>query len=259
MEEAPRVRVWPRRRKAVAFALPVLLLMPFPVHSSDGAVAPLVSILNDELNREFSVLRSKSEPAPYYMAYEVIEEQNDTASATMGALLQHSKSHWRTVDTTVRVGTPASTITTLQLGTLVSLSRHPSTCSAWTITPTDSPSPRPPESHCAHRAAAQSLFTGGHLTDQQLIAEDKEKNAACLHGAREIGGLRSRELRREQREWRITSRPARFILYGRSLGSNANFSDGAKSGHAWSATEASALQGGQQTASSSRYPRRHRV
>ena len=40
------------------------------------------------------------------MAYEVIEEQNDTASATMGALLQHSKSHWRTVDTTVRVGTP---------------------------------------------------------------------------------------------------------------------------------------------------------
>jgi hypothetical protein len=89
MEEALRVRVWPRRRKAFAFALPVLLFLPFRIHSSEGTVSPLVSILKDELNREFSVLHSKSDPAPYYMAYEVIEEQNDSASATMGALLQH--------------------------------------------------------------------------------------------------------------------------------------------------------------------------
>src|ERR1700753_1915793 len=91
----------------LGFALPMLLVVPLRVHPADGRPTSLVSILNDELNREFSVLRSKADPAPYYMAYEVVEEENDSASATLGALLQHSKNHWRTVDTTVRLGTPA--------------------------------------------------------------------------------------------------------------------------------------------------------
>jgi hypothetical protein len=107
VEEALRIRCWPRRRKAFALALSLRLVTSVPVYSSEEAIAPLVRILDDELNREFSVLRSKGDPAPYYMAYEVIEEQNDSASATMGALLQHSRNHWRTVDTTVRLGTPA--------------------------------------------------------------------------------------------------------------------------------------------------------
>ncbi len=66
----------------------------------------LVDILNSELNREFAGLKAKGDPAPYYMAYEVSEEQTDSASASLGALIDNVHNHGRGVDTTIRVGSP---------------------------------------------------------------------------------------------------------------------------------------------------------
>ncbi len=73
-----------------------------------AATAPesLIDIVNGELNREFTALKAKGDPAPYYMAYEVTEEQNDSASASLGALVDNVHSHERGVDTTIRVGSP---------------------------------------------------------------------------------------------------------------------------------------------------------
>jgi TldD protein len=64
----------------------------------------LVGILCDELNREFTTLKATGDPAPYYMAYEVTEDQSDADSATLGALVEHVQNHRRGVDTTIRVG-----------------------------------------------------------------------------------------------------------------------------------------------------------
>ena len=36
-----------------------------------SAQAPLVKILSDELDRNFTVLKQKGDPAPYFMSYEV--------------------------------------------------------------------------------------------------------------------------------------------------------------------------------------------
>lgn len=66
----------------------------------------LVDILRSELDREFSFLKSKGDPAPYYIAYEVTDEDVYSASASLGALINRSHSHVRGFDTTVRVGTP---------------------------------------------------------------------------------------------------------------------------------------------------------
>lgn len=66
----------------------------------------LVDILSGELNREFAGLKAKGDPAPYYMAYEVTEQQTDTASASQGALMESEHSHGRGVDTTIREGSP---------------------------------------------------------------------------------------------------------------------------------------------------------
>ena len=66
----------------------------------------LTDILNGELNREFTTLKAKGDPAPYYMAYEVTEEDSYSASASSGALIESVHNHGRGVDTTIRVGSP---------------------------------------------------------------------------------------------------------------------------------------------------------
>ncbi|MBV8068772.1 MAG: peptidase U62 [Acidobacteriaceae bacterium] len=64
----------------------------------------LIDLLKGELNREFAILKNKADPAPYYMAYEVTEEQVDSAAASLGALMANVHSRVRGVDTTIRVG-----------------------------------------------------------------------------------------------------------------------------------------------------------
>ncbi len=68
--------------------------------------ASLISILQEELIREFTTLKAKGDPPPYYMAYEVVDEQESRASATLGALINSFSNHVRGVDTTIRVGSP---------------------------------------------------------------------------------------------------------------------------------------------------------
>lgn len=76
-------------------------------HAKAGAApAPFGDILKSELEREFAGLQAKADPAPYYMAYEGDEQETDSASATMGALLENVHAHLRAVDTTIRVGSP---------------------------------------------------------------------------------------------------------------------------------------------------------
>ena len=67
---------------------------------------PLIEILQRELNREFTALKAKADPAPYFLAYEVTDAQSASVSASMGALVDKTQNHQRGVDTTIRVGSP---------------------------------------------------------------------------------------------------------------------------------------------------------
>lgn len=65
--------------------------------------ATLTSILQAELDRNFKAL-SKADPSPYFMSYEVDEQEGDSLSASLGALVAKNHAHLRAADTTVRVG-----------------------------------------------------------------------------------------------------------------------------------------------------------
>jgi TldD protein len=133
----------------------------------------LLSIVTGELNREFSELRSKGDPPPYYMAYEVTDEETTIESATMGALLSDSQSRVRGFDTTIRIGNPAfdnyhpykdsriqfTRFAQISLGDDANEIRR----AMWI------------ETDRVYRAASRRLLQ--IKTDQQLLAEEKEKNS----------------------------------------------------------------------------------
>src|SRR5882724_1803888 len=86
-----------------------LIVAGISLHAAaDISNAPgnLASILSGELTREFDALKAKGDPPPYYMAYEVTDEESNTESATLGALVNNVHNHERGVDTTIRIGSP---------------------------------------------------------------------------------------------------------------------------------------------------------
>jgi TldD protein len=68
--------------------------------------ASLPNILADELNRNFTALRAKADPAPYFLAYETTEQQLCGVSASQGALQASACTKNRMLDVTLRTGDP---------------------------------------------------------------------------------------------------------------------------------------------------------
>src|SRR5689334_8873812 len=62
--------------------------------------------MSQELNRNFSVLKEKSDPPPYFISYEVTEVDYKTLTGSMGAITSNSGNKSRTLDVSVRVGSP---------------------------------------------------------------------------------------------------------------------------------------------------------
>lgn len=93
-------------------SLAALALLGAPVLLSQSAVKPIVSqpalltILQEELERNFQVLKTKGQPPAYYLAYEVTEEEAEYVVATAGVLQTRNKNHMRQLDITLRLGTP---------------------------------------------------------------------------------------------------------------------------------------------------------
>ena len=88
---------WMSVRTLIVFALAGALAQ---------AQSPLVKILSDELDRNFSVLKQKGDPPPYFMGYEVTDDQGQVITASRGSLDTDNHAHRRSLDVTVRVGGP---------------------------------------------------------------------------------------------------------------------------------------------------------
>ncbi len=72
-----------------------------------GLLAPaqnLPQILSDELQRNFTALKQKADPPPYFMAYSVNDEESQSMSSSLGVLHGKNKGHTRLLDITIRVG-----------------------------------------------------------------------------------------------------------------------------------------------------------
>ena len=139
----------------------------------DGTHPDLMTIVKDELNREFNELKQKGDPPPYYMAYEVSDEHSTIVSANLGALVNDSQTHVRGFDTTIRIGSPAfdnyhpykDSRVQFTRFTQIALDDDPNEIRRALWTETDR----------VYRSASRRLLQ--LKTDQQLLAEDKEKDA----------------------------------------------------------------------------------
>ena len=69
------------------------------------AQSPLVKILSGELERNFTALQ-KADPAPYFLGYEITDQEEDLIVASRGSIDGQTHSHDRILDTTLRAGTP---------------------------------------------------------------------------------------------------------------------------------------------------------
>ncbi|HEY2013474.1 MAG TPA: metallopeptidase TldD-related protein, partial [Bryobacteraceae bacterium] len=68
--------------------------------------AVLLDAMSQELNRNFTVLKQKADPPPYFLSYEVTEVEFRSVSGTLGTVDAANSGKNRTLDVSVRVGTP---------------------------------------------------------------------------------------------------------------------------------------------------------
>src|SRR5712691_6394682 len=82
----------------------ILFVLLALISSCASAQAPLPKILADELERNFTILKQKADPAPYFMGYEVTDNEADVLYASRGSLEAQNHVHNRLLDVTIRVG-----------------------------------------------------------------------------------------------------------------------------------------------------------
>ena len=80
----------------------ILLLCTLPAFAQSSAV---LSAMSEELNRNFSALKEKADPPPYFLSYEITEQEYHVVSASLGAITSVNGGRSRNLDVSVRVGT----------------------------------------------------------------------------------------------------------------------------------------------------------
>lgn len=83
------------------------LTLAFAIVASAAAAcgqSALIKVLSEELDRNFSYLKENGQPAPYFMGYEVAENESDIIVASEGSIDSQSHNHTRYLDVTIRVG-----------------------------------------------------------------------------------------------------------------------------------------------------------
>jgi TldD protein len=222
----PKTAAHPRLLAPARYCLPLLacLLTGWTLLRARGAEtqhSDLQGILTDELNREFTALKAKGDPPPYYMAYEVTDEDTSVEGATMGALLTDSQSRLRGFDTTIRVGTPAfdnyhpikdsraqfTRFTQISLDDDANQIRR----ALWT------------ETDRVYRAASRRLLQ--IKTDEQLQADEKEKNADFSTAPTVTYARLPERYRPDNQSWakRVRAWSAEFRNHDKILASGVDF------------------------------------
>jgi TldD protein len=84
----------------------LLLVGPWQAAHGQGQIPPLLDILQQELGRNFQILKEKADPPSYFMAYTVTEDQGEILTASFGSLQNAVKMQRRLLDLSVRVGSP---------------------------------------------------------------------------------------------------------------------------------------------------------
>jgi predicted Zn-dependent protease len=66
----------------------------------------VLNTMKEELQRNFTVLKQKADPAPYFLSYEITDQDTHSVSASLGVVDSSGSARNRSLDVTVRVGDP---------------------------------------------------------------------------------------------------------------------------------------------------------
>jgi TldD protein len=83
------------------FALPLAF-----VSAAAAQPSVLLDIMSHELDRNFTVLKQKGDPPPYFLSYEVTDEEHRSVSASLGSIDFSGGGRSRVLDVSARVGSP---------------------------------------------------------------------------------------------------------------------------------------------------------
>jgi predicted Zn-dependent protease len=89
-------------RLALAF-LPLFLAVS---RDADAQPGVLLDAMSQELNRNFSTLKEKADPPPYFLSYEITESEFRSVSGTLGTVDATNAGKNRILDVSIRVGSP---------------------------------------------------------------------------------------------------------------------------------------------------------
>jgi len=89
--------------RSVSLVLPVFAFLASTAAAQPGV---LLDAMSQELNRNFTVLKQKADPPPYFLSYEVTEQEFHTVSGTLGTVDATNSGKNRAMDVSIRVGTP---------------------------------------------------------------------------------------------------------------------------------------------------------
>jgi predicted Zn-dependent protease len=82
------------------------LALPLALAAAATAQSTVVDVMSQELARNFQALKDKAEPPPYFLSYEITQEDVYNVSGTLGAIDSTGGGKSRTLDVSVRVGSP---------------------------------------------------------------------------------------------------------------------------------------------------------
>jgi predicted Zn-dependent protease len=99
--------------KRECYSLILILAVPlrlaiFASAASLAAAQPtvLLDAMSQELNRNFTALKQKADPPPYFLSYEITEMEYKSLSATLGTIDGTGAGKDRQLDVSIRVGSP---------------------------------------------------------------------------------------------------------------------------------------------------------
>jgi TldD protein len=185
-----------------------------------AAQSTLLDAMSQELTRNFSVLKQKAEPPPYFLSYEVTEQEYKSISGTLGTIDSTGGGKERALDVSVRVGSPK-----LDNYHVVRGDRGQVT-SGFPVTYEDSVNSIKRrlwlETDRAYRSAAQRLIRITTNTQVKVAAEDSSDDFSVEPPAVSVqGGVK---LEFDAADWnqRVRKLSARFQNYQKVLTSHVS-------------------------------------
>ena len=89
--------------RRILFSLPLWLSA---VQFAAAQPSVLLDAMSQELNRNFTALKEKADPAPYFLSYEITEQDFKSISGTLGTVDATNGGKSRALDVSIRVGEP---------------------------------------------------------------------------------------------------------------------------------------------------------